>query len=266
MTFRALIATLLLTLLFGDARLVEAAPSTAARRPAAPRTSRAGRGLRLRARYRLARIKLRRAIKRQASRSIAKSKAGRFVVRAGRRVVDSPFGRWVSRRWRGIGRGAGKVYLGVTARITLGADWLERRLPAVWRSSYSKLRAIDPLALGEFLLQRIKSDPVFFATYGSWSMAFSSLIVPTLVGIGVDPITATVLRFATATPMDLLAVSLRVHSRREDRSQTFGDTARGLRKAYHDFAEQRRERNRAHLRSKQLRAQPGTLRRLGAEL
>jgi hypothetical protein len=198
----------------------------------------------------------------RSGRAVAHSKAGRFVGAKARALAKSRTGRAVGAAARGLGRVVGKLWLGTTARLTLGADWIERRLPGVWGKRFHQLRSLDPIAVGEFALHKIKRDPIFFATYGTWSMALSWAIVPAAMSLGVGPVAATMLRFATGTPIDLTAITLRVHSQRKDRSQTFSGTLRSLRTEYRDFLVDRRARHRQHMEARPA----SSLRQLGAKL
>lgn len=231
---RLLVIALALSWSLGAERVVEAAPrvaSTLGQR--APH-----RGLRLRARLRLARRRIK-----QSRAAVGLRVVGQRLVVLKKRAAKTRVGRGLA----ALGRGLGRVTLGVSARLTQGADWVEGHLPSSLGRAFHQARLLDPLTMGAFAFQKIKADPVFFATWGTFSLAFSTAIIPALVGVGVSPVVATAVRFATGTPFDVVALTLRGHARRKDRSQSIGGTFRALVSQYGEFAEQRRTQHRAHL-------------------
>ncbi len=194
---------------------------------------------------------------------------GQRLGRAKRAFARSSAGRRVAR----VSRATKRLFLNVSVRLTQSADWVEHRLPSAGGRVFHTLRALDPIGLGAFAFDRIKRDPVFFATYGTWSLVFSNAMVPILIGAGLSPVAATVSRFVTGTPIDLLALAWRTHARRKDRSQSFWGTVRGLGHDYKVFTEARRERNRGRLGADRLRSRDAvpsprtdTLRAFGASL
>jgi len=157
-------------------------------------------------------------------------------------VIASPFGRKTARAAASVKRAG----LRGTAHATQSSDWLEHHLPSAWGRSFHKLRALDPISNCAFVCQRIKNDPVFSATYGTFSVIGSNASIPMLMAAGVSGGLATVARFALAS-VDVLALTLRAHAQRKDRSQGFLKTAGTLFRESKAFVKKSRRENRAYI-------------------
>jgi hypothetical protein len=130
--------------------------------------------------------------------------------------------------------------LAFRARCTRIADRIECRLPAGLRPAFDKARYLNPLTLSAFCVRKFKQDPIFLTAYGVVSTAVGYAVPPLLMAAGVSAFPALVAHEVIGTPLTLGVIAWRQHHLRQDRSQTFLQTARKLFGEYRDFALQRR--------------------------
>ncbi len=148
---------------------------------------------------------------------------------------------------------------------TLVADRLEAKLPAGAARLFHKVRLASPLALVGFVGKKVAEDPIFLSSLGVASTVVQHLEIPALIALGVNPALALAVHELTETPVNLALICWRQHHLREDRSQSFLGTLRGLGREYRAFAETRREENRRFMASR-AGARPGSLPSLAASL
>jgi hypothetical protein len=192
-------------------------------------------GLRVRARARLARRTLSRT---------ARSALLSLGVKLGelkKRAAGTRMGKGTIR----LRHRAGQITLAVSASLTAAGDALEAGLGPVGARRVHTLRAFNPLAIAAFAVNKIRKDPWFFATYGTFSLALSLGSMPAMLALGVPPAIATTLPLGP--PVDLVAVTLREHFRRKDRSRSFWGTLGSLRREYTAFGQERRKKNRTFI-------------------
>lgn len=182
---------------------------------------------------------MRRKLSRTARSSLAT--LGARLGKLKRRAADTRLGKRLVR----FKHRAGQITLAVSASLTAAGDALEAGLGPVGARRVHKLRAFNPLAIAAFAVQKIRKDPWFFATYGTFSLALSIGSMPAMLALGVPPAIATTLPLGP--PVDLVAVTLREHFRREDRSRSFWGTLGSLRREYTAFGKERRKKNRSFL-------------------
>lgn len=197
---------LLLVLVPGPALARQAAPAPA-------RLSRPAKGLRLKARLRLARIKLKRSA---------------------------------------LGRGMKRATMNLRGGMTWLGDRIELNAPGSLGRGFHRLRRLSPFSLGAFALHKLRQDPWFSSAYGTWSLGFSNAVIPLSMALGFGPVAAAGIRLATGLPVDLAALTLRQHHlmRKKDPGITWGGTLRQLSQEYVTFSNRRRQENRAFMAGK----------------
>jgi len=188
--------------------------------------------LRLPARYRLARMRIKR------------SRVGKAYGAIARRVKHAS--------------------MLVHGHLTLAVDRLELGLSPSLARRVHRIRAFNPLSVGAFAFHKIRQDPVFLATYGAFTFGLSNLQTPLLIAMGVSPLAAAAIRVVTGTPVDLGVLLWREHRkhRRVNPNATLRGTLRHVGREYNRFVEQRRTERRRFMAARQgggLRALAGPL-------
>ncbi len=130
------------------------------------------------------------------------------------------------------------------ARCTQLADRVQASLPTTLVPTFEKARLLSPLTLSSYAVKKFREDPVFLTGAGIGTMAAGYVALPAMVGLGVNPAAAFVIKQVVETPIEVGLIAWRQHELRSDRSQTLLGTLRGLGREYRAFATERREQNR----------------------
>lgn len=174
------------------------------------------------------------------------------------RVKRSPVGK----AYGAVARRAKHASMLLRGHLTLAMDRFELGLSPSLARSVHRIRAFSPLSLSGFAFRKIRRDPVFLATYGAFTFGFSNLQTPLLIAMGVSPLAAAAIRVVTGTPVDLGVLLWREHRqhRRRDPNATLRGTLRHVGREYSRFVEERRAENRRFMAERRgLRALAGPL-------
>ncbi|MFH1132024.1 MAG: hypothetical protein V1754_11855 [Pseudomonadota bacterium] len=136
----------------------------------------------------------------------------------------------------------------VQCKTTQLADKLEAKLPRRYQKTFGTLRLFNPLGTGSYMLRKFKQDKHFLVGYGIASQIFSRTIVPALLTLGVDPVLAVGIRAITGNPVNATVLVLRQHylNKKNNPSQTLGQTAKELAKEYRTHIRRWERRNRKY--------------------
>jgi len=181
-----------------------------------------------------------------------------------RKIRQNPKVAKVLKKTARVKRAVGKRIRLLGGYTTLAADKLERKLPDRAGKAFHKLRLLAPGHLSGFAATKFKQDPVFLSGFGVAYPIAAHLQIPAFIALGMNPGVALVAHEITEIPMSLGILTWRQHQLRKDRSQTFGQTLKGLGKEYKVFADKDMQRSRRmmrrYLKAKKARAQKPTAR------
>ena len=192
-----------------------------------------GNKLRLPARYRLARQR----VKRNVRTGVRKLRLPARLRLAGRKIAASRAGRTLAR----MGKGLVRTRNALGGRMTYVGDLCERKLPGPLSRGFHRMREHNPLALGTYMWMKFRQDPVFLGTYGGISTGLNKLATPLMLGAGCSMSASMFIPDLVTAPLSLAFITLREHARRDDRSRSYLGTVGHMVKEYRGLTKQRRE-------------------------
>jgi hypothetical protein len=142
--------------------------------------------------------------------------------------------------------GLSRAYRNLGGALTWLGDRIESNTPTTGRRVVNRLRALNPLSLTSFALQKFKQDPWFLSIYSTWSFGFSNSTFPLALALGATLPVAGAIRIASGVPVDLAVLYWRQHHlmKKKDPNVTWGDVRKHLGKEYGEFVVKRRQENR----------------------
>ncbi len=192
-----------------------------------------GKGLRLKARYRLARVRVKGATRK----GIRKLRLPARYRGAKRKIAASKTGRTLARMGRGLVRARNSL----GGRMTHCADACERKLPPLLARGFHRVREHNPLGLWSYTWKKFRQDPVFLGTYGGVSTGLNKLATPLMLGAGCGATASMFIPDLVTIPLSLAVITAREHHLRKDRSRTYGGTVRHMVQEYRDQTRERRQ-------------------------